>query len=75
MACRPTYAIPRNSSTGGCLLTVCVDDYLCAGPGYSAELIGVMETPKVASKVNLDFSALLGPLFFTWVIQMLLPIL
>lgn len=46
-----------------------------AGPGYSAELIGVMETPKVASKVNLDFSALLGPLFFTWVIQMLLPIL
>ena len=48
---------------------------LCAGPSYTAELIGVMETPKVATKVNLDFSALLGPLFFTWVIQMLLPIL
>lgn len=46
-----------------------------AGPAYSAELIGVMETPKVATKVNLDFSALLGPLFFTWVIQMLLPVL
>lgn len=46
-----------------------------AGPSYSAELIGVMETPKIETKVNLDFSALLGPLFFTWVIQMLLPIL
>jgi hypothetical protein len=46
-----------------------------AGPSYSAELIGVMETPKMETKVNLDFSALLGPLFFTWVIQMLLPVL
>jgi hypothetical protein len=46
-----------------------------AGEGFAAELIGVMETPKTATKVSLDFSALLGPLFFTWVIQMLLPIL
>jgi hypothetical protein len=48
---------------------------LLSGPSFSAELIGVMETPKSETKVNLDFSALLGPLFFTWVIQMLLPIL
>ena len=36
--------------------------------------MGVQETPKAASTINLDFSSLLGPLFFTWVVQMLLPI-
>jgi hypothetical protein len=37
-------------------------------------LIGVQETPKPATTIRLDFSSLLGPLFFTWVVQMLLPI-
>lgn len=37
------------------------------------ELLGVMSMPKVESKLNLDFSSLLGPLFFSWVVQLLLP--
>eukprot|EP00878_Enallax_costatus_P029362 GHUV01031828.1.p1 GENE.GHUV01031828.1~~GHUV01031828.1.p1 ORF type:complete len:358 (+),score=108.17 GHUV01031828.1:135-1076(+) len=76
-----TYGLPNNEAPTKYqrvpqVLNMAVNSWLktVLGPGYSAELIGVMETPKVASKVNLDFSALLGPLFFTWVIQMLLPI-
>ena len=34
----------------------------------------MQEAPKPASAVSVDFSAMLGPLFFTWVVQMLLPI-
>jgi hypothetical protein len=44
------------------------------GPGYSAELVAVMETPKAGTSLQLDFSSLLGPLFYTWVAQMLLPV-
>ncbi|GBF88379.1 ABC transporter A family member protein [Raphidocelis subcapitata] len=44
------------------------------GPNVSASVIGVQETPKAAGEIRLDFSSLLGPLFFTWVVQMLLPI-
>ncbi|KIZ06631.1 hypothetical protein MNEG_1315 [Monoraphidium neglectum] len=44
------------------------------GVNTTANLIGVQETPKAASQIRLDFSSLLGPLFFTWVVQMLLPI-
>ena len=44
------------------------------GDGAAATLIGVQETPKAPSEIRLDFSSLLGPLFFTWVVQMLLPI-
>ena len=40
----------------------------------SANLLGVQEAPKASSSITLDFSSLLGPLFFTWVVQMLLPI-
>lgn len=43
-------------------------------PNATANLIGVQETPKSNSEIRLDFSSLLGPLFFTWVVQMLLPI-
>jgi hypothetical protein len=46
----------------------------CPGGRFSAQLLGVQETPKPATSVKLDFSSLLGPLFFTWVLQMLLPI-
>jgi hypothetical protein len=45
-----------------------------AGANASANLVGVQEAPKASSSVTLDFSALLGPLFFTWVVQMLLPV-
>ncbi|MCO5575518.1 hypothetical protein L7F22_029319 [Adiantum nelumboides] len=34
----------------------------------------VSDMPKSATNLKLDFSALLGPLFFMWVIQLLLPI-
>ncbi|GFH06334.1 ABC transporter domain-containing protein, partial [Haematococcus lacustris] len=37
------------------------------------QLLGVMSMPKLKTKVTLDFSSLLGPLFFTWVVQLLLP--
>ncbi|GFH22555.1 ABC transporter domain-containing protein, partial [Haematococcus lacustris] len=37
------------------------------------QLLGVMSMPKLKTKLTLDFSSLLGPLFFTWVVQLLLP--
>lgn len=36
--------------------------------------MGVQEAPKASTQVHVDFSNMLGPLFFTWVVQMLLPI-
>jgi hypothetical protein len=38
------------------------------------ELRGLQATPKPEFKLRLDFSSLLGPLFYMWVVQMLLPI-
>lgn len=37
------------------------------------ELLGLMSFPKPADRLRLDFSSLLGPLFYTWVVQLLLP--
>lgn len=34
----------------------------------------VKETPKVGTKNRLEISSLLGPLFFTWIVQLLLPV-
>ncbi|MEW5299847.1 MAG: hypothetical protein WDW36_002821 [Sanguina aurantia] len=39
----------------------------------AVELLGVMGMPKQNSKLSLDFSTILGPLFYTWVVQLLLP--
>ena len=39
------------------------------GPGYSARLVGVKDMPRVASRLSLDFSSLLGPLFSMWLLQ------
>ena len=36
-------------------------------------LLGVMSMPKGESEVYLDLASLLGPLFFTWVVQLLFP--
>lgn len=36
-------------------------------------LLGVMSMPKPSTKLELDFSSLLGPLFYTWVVQLLFP--
>ncbi|RMZ55176.1 hypothetical protein APUTEX25_005454, partial [Auxenochlorella protothecoides] len=43
------------------------------GPDYQAQLLGLMEMPKGATILSLNFSALLGPLFFVWLAQLLLP--
>ena len=43
-------------------------------PNAAPPLLGVQEAPKPASAMHVDFSSMLGPLFFTWVVQMLLPI-
>lgn len=34
----------------------------------------VKDMPQPARELRLDFSSLLGPLFFTWVIQSLFPV-
>ncbi len=38
------------------------------------QLTGLQATPKPEFQLKLDFSSLLGPLFYMWVVQMLLPI-
>lgn len=45
------------------------------GSNYSATLNGVVEMPKPGSKLTLDFSSLLGPLFFCWLLELLLPVM
>lgn len=42
---------------------------------YPALLVGLMEMPKPQTRLTLDFSSLLGPLFYTWVLQLLLPVM
>ncbi len=45
-----------------------------AGPAASARLAGVRDMPKGATRLSLDFSSLLGPLFMMWFFQLMLPI-
>nr|GEZ63834.1 ABC transporter A family member 7-like isoform X1 [Tanacetum cinerariifolium] len=47
---------------------------LVAGPSTQMLFDFVKEMPKPVTKIKLDFSSLLGPLFFTWVILQLFPI-
>ncbi|KAL3149658.1 hypothetical protein ABBQ38_013490 [Trebouxia sp. C0009 RCD-2024] len=44
------------------------------GGGARVDLEGVRDMPKVGSRLQLDFSSLLGPLFFEWLMQLLLPV-
>jgi len=37
------------------------------------ELLALSSMPKPADRLRLDFSSLLGPLFYCWVVQLLLP--
>ena len=37
-------------------------------------MTGVRDMPKAESSLQLDFSSLLGPLFFEWLMQLLLPV-
>eukprot|EP00887_Chlorella_sp_A99_P004767 scaffold4.g4767.t1 len=45
------------------------------GPGHGAQLAGLMDVPKGGSELTLEFSSLLGPLFYTWLLQLLLPVM
>ena len=44
-------------------------------PGASLPLLFVKDMPKPGTRLRLDFSSLLGPLFYMWVWQMLYPVL
>ena len=37
--------------------------------------MALMEMPKQATHLSLDFSSLLGPIFYCWLAQLLLPLL
>ena len=43
------------------------------GGAAPLSLLGLMSMPKPDSDMQLDFASILGPLFFTWVIQLLFP--
>ncbi|CAN6456039.1 unnamed protein product [Victoria cruziana] len=45
------------------------------GSGVKMPLEFVKEMPKPATQLKLDFSSLIGPLFFTWVIELLFPVM
>ncbi|KAK4485684.1 hypothetical protein RD792_008328 [Penstemon davidsonii] len=47
---------------------------LLVGPGTRMLFEFVKEMPKPETRLRLDFSSLLGPLFFTWVIVQLFPV-
>mmetsp|Transcript_12375 Transcript_12375/g.35287 ORF Transcript_12375/g.35287 Transcript_12375/m.35287 type:complete len:983 (+) Transcript_12375:143-3091(+) len=40
-----------------------------------ARLVGMMAMPKPSSKLQLDIASLVGVLFYTWMLQLLLPIM
>ncbi|KAI8528928.1 hypothetical protein RHMOL_Rhmol12G0186000 [Rhododendron molle] len=48
---------------------------LLLGPATKMLFEFVKEMPKPASRLRLDFASLLGPLFFTWVIIQLFPVI
>jgi len=45
------------------------------GPQYEATLLGITNMPKPETRLTLDFSSLLGPVFFAWLAQLLLPLM
>ncbi|CAH2043965.1 unnamed protein product [Thlaspi arvense] len=45
------------------------------GPGTSILFQFVKEVPRHGSKSNTDIASLLGPLFFTWVVLLLFPVI
>lgn len=47
---------------------------LMTGSSAQLPLWFVSEMPKSVTTLKLDFSSLLGPLFFMWVIQLLFPV-
>lgn len=45
------------------------------GPNALARFVGVMTMPKPSSKLTLDIASLIGVLFYTWMLQLLLPMM
>ncbi|WOL00337.1 ABC transporter A family member 7-like [Canna indica] len=45
------------------------------GSGVMSMFEYVKEMPKLGTKLKLDFSSLLGALFFTWIIELLFPVI
>eukprot|EP00850_Spirogloea_muscicola_P003309 SM000013S26478 [mRNA] locus=s13:611469:617905:+ [translate_table: standard] len=48
---------------------------LVNGAAASVPLLFVKEMPKPSTKLRLDFSSLLGPLFYMWILQLLFPVM
>ncbi len=38
------------------------------------DMVGMKEMPKPKNTLNLDFSSLLGPLLYVWVVQLPMPV-
>jgi len=47
---------------------------LVQGSGVQMLLDFTKEMPKQATRVTINFSAVLGPLFFQWVVVLLFPV-
>ena len=45
------------------------------GPEVSLSMAGIKDMPRSGDPLSLDFSALFGPLFLMWILQILLPII
>ena len=60
---------PVNMATQAFLETRCGSSTEC-----SAKLVSLRMMPQPARSLNLDFSSLLGPLFYVWLLQLLFPI-
>ena len=47
---------------------------IAQGLDSAVQLAGLRDMPKQATRLQIDFSSLLGPLFFEWLMQLLLPV-
>ena len=64
-------------ATKGFFQTLCVGgcgNASATSDMFHATLEGLKQFPKPESSLTLDFSSLLGPLFFTWVVALLFPV-
>lgn len=61
-------------------LNAATDAYLRSALGDGAtnalaRLVGIMEMPKPGTKLTLDIASLVGTLFYTWLLQLLCPVM
>jgi hypothetical protein len=47
---------------------------MVSGSQASMPLLFLKDVPKQSSKLRLDFSSLLGPVFYMWIINLLFPV-